>query len=58
MSRERFDTWEEAYDCCREGDTPMVVRVGDETGKVFPSGSYQFISGIEGSGRETLEVAR
>ncbi len=38
----QFDTWETAYDYCREANHPVIVRVvndvEDETAKIFPSG--------------------
>lgn len=33
-----FDTWQEAFNYCREGNAPVVVRVEGETAKIFPSG--------------------
>jgi len=36
-----FDTWQEAYDYCREADHPVKVRVGLETAKIYPSGSWK-----------------
>lgn len=42
---ERFDSWEEAFDTCRERDRPLTITVWDnedERGwvdaKIFPSG--------------------
>ena len=35
----RFETWPEAYDYCREVNCPVVVIVGDERAKIFPSGA-------------------
>jgi len=36
---EQYDTWQEAFDACRERDAPLKVRVKDEVGKIYPSGS-------------------
>ena len=38
MSATRFETWELAFDTCRERNTPMVATVDNETLKIFPSG--------------------
>lgn len=43
MKVEEFDTWELAFDACREEDYPIVVRVDGEIRKIFPSGSSQTI---------------
>ena len=36
---DEFADWADAFDACREGDAPMVVRVNGETKKIFPSGA-------------------
>ena len=36
---ERFDTWHDAFDVCRERGHPMVVLVGNEEAKIYPSGT-------------------
>ena len=42
---EKFDTWQEALDHCREQDRPMDVRVPTDTGaeiaEILPSGRCQ-----------------
>ncbi len=37
----QFDTWEEAFNYCREADHPVVVRVDGETAKIYPSGAWK-----------------
>ena len=41
----RCDTWETAFDLCRERNAPLTVSVpaaeGREVAVVFPSGSYR-----------------
>ncbi len=39
-----YDSWEEAFDSCREGDAPEVVRVDGEVAKIFPSGTCKILS--------------
>jgi len=36
----RFDDYSLAFDRCRDEGRPLVVQVGDELTKIFPSGSY------------------
>jgi hypothetical protein len=38
---ECFD-WPEAFDICRERQRPIVAKVGNEIGKCFPSGRFEF----------------
>ena len=38
---EQFDTFQEAFDYCRNLDKPVLVRVEDEIGTVFPSGCFR-----------------
>ena len=38
MTSQRFETWNHAFDTCREVNAPMVVTVDGETLKIFPSG--------------------
>ena len=35
---ERFDSWEEAFNACRERNRPIKVVVGTEMRTIFPSG--------------------
>jgi hypothetical protein len=45
MKLEHFNTWEEAYDSCRERNVPMSVHVSaggkHERAKIYPSGAYK-----------------
>ena len=43
MTLERFETWGEAYDVCRERDTPLdvFIEATGEAATVFPSGTYR-----------------
>ena len=45
MKAEKFETWEAAFDSCREGDAPMVVEVKGEgeITKIYPSGSCKTV---------------
>ncbi len=36
-----YDDWEAAYDACREANAPLIVRVGGEAAKIFPSGGFK-----------------
>lgn len=38
MSVKEFSTWSDAYDHCREANRPVVVTVGGECRKIYPSG--------------------
>lgn len=39
--------WSEAFDCCRERDRPMWVRVGGEVAKCYPSGACKSEEDVE-----------
>lgn len=34
----QFETWPDAFDFCRDADRPIVVSVGGEVRKIYPSG--------------------
>lgn len=38
-----FETWSEAFDCCRERNMPIVAEVEGEVCKCFPSGHGEVI---------------
>jgi len=44
---ETFDTWEEAFDACRERNRPIVVRCDEdgktEVSKIYPSGHSRVV---------------
>ena len=39
-----FETWELAFDRCRELDKPLLVRVSGVKGKIFPSGHCEHLT--------------
>ena len=39
MTVKQFNTWEEAFDYCRERNCPVIIKVDGETAKIFPSGA-------------------
>ena len=45
MKAEQYETWEQAFDACREANHPITVTVAEDTddrvGKIFPSGYVQ-----------------
>jgi hypothetical protein len=44
MKTIEFPDYATAFDKCRHIDKPLVVKVGEEITRIFPSGSYQPIN--------------
>jgi hypothetical protein len=42
-----FESWSDAFDCCRERGHPLVVCVGVQCARIFPSGVSISLGDVE-----------
>lgn len=52
-----YEEFPEAFDYCRECDRPVVVIVGKEKWKFYPSGGAKFLSYVEDRAGDVGAVA-
>ncbi len=50
----RFESWQDAFDYCREKNHPVILFVKDEKVKLFPNG---WINYFDESGEKIREIA-